>query len=99
MEIENKPITNLEQAKEYFIAMGCSHFHIARENYQRRNEYNALNISRDTETQWRKEEVENRIAMFPFDEPEKMGYYYSALNNVIGNDSFYFEKMVKNSQR
>jgi len=94
MNIENKPITNLEQAKEYFIAMGCSHFHITRENRQRREEYYALNISRNTEMLWRKQVVENCISTFPFDEPEKIGSYYRYLNDIIGSDAYYLETMI-----
>ena len=55
MAIENGQILNLEQAKHYFIAMGCSHFHLAREDFQRRDEYYALNISSETEKEWRQQ--------------------------------------------
>ena len=59
----DKPIKTVEQAKEYFGAMGCSHFHMGREFPQRYDEYRKLNIPKQTETEWQKEQ---------FDE-----YYYS----------------------
>jgi hypothetical protein len=49
------PIKTLEQAKEYFRAMGCTHFHMSREFPQRYDEYLQLNIPRETEFEWRKE--------------------------------------------
>lgn len=95
MSIENEPIKNLEQAKHYFIAMGCNHFNLDRENFQRRDEYYALKISKDTEKKWRQQEVENRLIEFPFSEPEKIGFYYSSLKDIIECDSYQLESMIK----
>ena len=47
------PIGSIEQAKEYFRSMGCSHFHMAREFPERYNEYKKLNIPQQTELTWR----------------------------------------------
>jgi hypothetical protein len=64
----DEPIKTVNQAKEYFKAMGCSHMHMAREYPQRYDEYKQLNISKQTETEWRKER---------FDE-----YYISIMENT-----------------
>ena len=45
-------IKTLEQAKRYFISMGCSGFHMMRENPQRFNEYKALDLDPNIESEW-----------------------------------------------
>ncbi|GMQ59689.1 hypothetical protein AN1V17_40890 [Vallitalea sediminicola] len=45
----------LEEAKEYFMAMDCSRFHMARENKLKYEKYVDLNISEQTEMRWRRE--------------------------------------------
>ncbi|MCL2826635.1 MAG: hypothetical protein FWD72_04440, partial [Eggerthellaceae bacterium] len=57
-DITQHPIKSIADAERYFKAMGCSGFHIARENYDRRDEYEALNISREIELKWRGEAIE-----------------------------------------
>lgn len=52
------PIDSIQQAKEYFKAMGCSHFHMSREYPERYKEYEKLNISKSKEAEWREEEVD-----------------------------------------
>jgi hypothetical protein len=86
MSIEDEPIKNLEQAKRYFIAMGCSHFHLARENFQRRDEYYALHIKTKTETKWRQEVIEKQFVEFSSKETEKIGFFYSSLKDIITSD-------------
>ncbi len=63
----DEPIKTIQQAKYFFRAMGCSHFHMDREFPERSTEYGQLNISKQTEAEWRKEE---------FDE-----YYVSIMEN------------------
>lgn len=46
------PIESIQQAKEYFRSMGCSHFHMACEYPQKYEEYKRLNISKQEETKW-----------------------------------------------
>jgi len=53
-----EPITTVQQAKEFFKAMGCSYFHMDREFPERSREYRNLNISKQTEAEWQKEEIE-----------------------------------------
>jgi hypothetical protein len=38
----DKPIQNIQQAKEYFLAMGCSHFHMGREYPERYTDLNNI---------------------------------------------------------
>lgn len=52
----NEPIINIQQAKDFYKAMGCSHFHMDREFPERYTEYRQLNISKQTEAAWRKEQ-------------------------------------------
>ena len=53
-----EPIRTIEQAKEFFKAMGCSHFHMDREYPERFQEYKLLNISEQTEVEWREEKLD-----------------------------------------
>jgi len=48
----DKPITSIQQAKEYFQSMGCSHFHMCREYPQRYEEYKQFKISKQIELEW-----------------------------------------------
>jgi hypothetical protein len=68
------PIKTIEQAKEYFRQMGCSSFHMSRESQDRYDEYKKLNISKDTETEWRK---------------ERFYEYYSSIVGDMGGDSLW----------
>jgi len=54
MHVYEESIKTIEQAKEYFTIMGCSHFHMMREFPQRYDEYKKLKISEQTEFEWRK---------------------------------------------
>lgn len=68
----DEPITTIGQAKEYFLAMGCSHFHMDREYAQRYEEYCRLNITKQTETEWRQERFDDyyiRCVEYPCDDP------------------------------
>jgi len=40
------------EAKEFFISMGCSSFHMCREHPEKYSQYTALNISTSLEQQW-----------------------------------------------
>lgn len=54
----DEPIRTIEQAKEFFKEMGCSHFHMDREFPDRHQEYKLLNISNQTEAEWREEQFD-----------------------------------------
>ena len=78
----DKPITTIEQAKEYFRAFYCSHFHMWRDGIEERNnEYKELNITKQMEAEWINEQ---------FDE-----YYFGIMENKLDKDLFgqYYWKM------
>lgn len=54
----DEPITTIQQAKEFFRAMGCSHFHMDREHQDRAKEYSCLRISNQMEKEWTQEEFD-----------------------------------------
>jgi hypothetical protein len=54
-QIPKVSIKTLEQAKDYFMFMECSPFHMAREYPKRYKEYMELHIPEQTENKWRKE--------------------------------------------
>ena len=53
--MNNETIETIQDAEEFFKAMGCSHFHMARDDPQRYNQYKDFNISEQIETGWRTE--------------------------------------------
>lgn len=57
MNTFESPLRTKDDAKSYFQAMGCSHFHMSREFPERYSEYKALNISGDTEIEWKEESL------------------------------------------
>lgn len=62
------PIETLEQAKNFFMYMECSLFHMGREHPQRYAEYKNLNIPRQTENEWRRDkfyEISSKIMENP----------------------------------
>lgn len=54
----DKSIKHIDEAKEYFKHMGCSHFHMAREYPQRYEEYKQLSIPKEKEEEWRLEQLD-----------------------------------------
>ena len=58
----DEPITTIQQAKEFFKAMGCSDFHMYREYPDRAKEYRGLGISRQTEKEWTQEQFDEYYA-------------------------------------
>jgi hypothetical protein len=95
MTFLNEPIKNLEQAKRYFISMGCSDFHMAREYPNRYDEYKALNIDSSIESDWIKEEFENIINEFDTVLPKDYGWQLRRLDSMIEQKEFYLEKLLE----
>ncbi|HEY1121534.1 MAG TPA: hypothetical protein VGE67_08025, partial [Haloferula sp.] len=50
-------ISSLEDAKAYFQCMGCSGFHMFREDEELYRQYEALEISKDLEREWRLDSI------------------------------------------
>jgi len=95
MTFKNEPISDLEQAREYFIAMGCSHFHMTREYPQRAKEYRDLDIDPELESEWIKEEFEKKIEDFYSIQPSGYGSYLSSLDSLIERKEFYLERLFE----
>jgi tRNA-dihydrouridine synthase len=76
------PIKTVEQAKDYFRQMGCSHFHMGREAPDRYNEYRSLNISKETEKEWTQEQFEE--------------YYKNILENTDANSLSHQHSSMEN---
>ncbi len=68
--MNNGSIETLQDAQEYFKSMGCSHFHMSRDDPQRYNRYKELNISERTETEWREKQFDD---------------YYTSIMNGMGD--------------
>ncbi|WP_269242523.1 MULTISPECIES: hypothetical protein [Flavobacterium] len=88
-------IETLEQAKRYFISMGCSGFHMMRENPQRFDEYKALDIDPNIESEWIKEEFENKIEYFNTNPTNEYGHLLRSLDSMIEPKEFYLEKLLE----
>ena len=52
MDFETRPINNIEQAKDFFQAMDCNHFHMEREYPQWYEAYKNLSIPKRLEREW-----------------------------------------------
>ncbi len=93
MAFSNEPIKNFEQAKRYFISMGCSLFHMMREYPQRFDEYKALDIDPSIESEWIKEEFENKIENINAIPTNEYGHFLRSLDSMIERKEFYLEKL------
>ncbi len=95
MDFTNEPINDIEQAKKYFIAMGCSHFHMTREYPQRYKEYRTLDIDPSIESEWLKEEFDNKLNDFHNIQPSDYGPYLRNLESMIERKEYYLERLVE----
>lgn len=77
---ENEKITTIEQAKEFYIANGCSEFHMWHDHTPRYEEYKALEISKETQQAWRVEHSKNIFKELKKSSGEKA---YWLLNNYL----------------
>lgn len=91
--ILNIPITNLERAKDYFYAMGCSHFHMSRESWDRYDEYRALSIDKETEKKWLREKLDKIFNHFPFGSNNSWSTF-SYLCEHVHSEKDYLDKIV-----
>ncbi|RYD49033.1 MAG: hypothetical protein EOP83_25690, partial [Verrucomicrobiaceae bacterium] len=55
---------SLEDAKAYFQCMGCSGFHMFREDEELYRQYEALRISKDLEETWRLDSISKYLDLF-----------------------------------
>jgi hypothetical protein len=92
---QEEPILNMEQAKFYFWSMGCSHFHLSRENINRADEYRRLHISEETESEWRRECFEKSLSEIDSSDVNELWMRYSGLGDMMEWNSFYVERMIE----
>jgi hypothetical protein len=79
-----EPIKTIQQAKEFFQAMGCSGFHMYREYPNRYKEYERLHISKQTETEWRKEEFDKYyVSIMGNTDPDSLWMLYSSMESLL----------------
>jgi hypothetical protein len=83
-----------DEAKKYFIKMGCSHFHMARENPDYYSRYMACGVGESLEALWRGQVVKGYFENFPFDQPSRMACAYRALSDSIDYNHKYLERML-----
>jgi hypothetical protein len=89
----NNEIKTIEQAKRYFISMGCSHFHLDREDFDRAKEYRALKISSSTESTWRQEEFDKQLSNFYNTDKSKFGLTFSSLAYITETTEYYLQHL------
>jgi N-acetylglutamate synthase-like GNAT family acetyltransferase len=99
------PIVSLDHAEAYFKAMGCSHFHMSRESFDRYDEYRALAIDKATEAKWIAEEFERYLSKLMDEaDAEELWVLHSRLHDLyecFGNEpedkrvrDKYFDKVL-----
>ncbi len=81
------PLRTIEQARDFFREMGCSHFHMAREYPERYQEYQHLQISEQLETEWRKERFQEYFADITglTNTPSTLWQIYSSMYDLYEN--------------
>ncbi|HQE34857.1 MAG TPA: hypothetical protein PLQ70_09345, partial [Flavobacterium alvei] len=94
MKTDN-PIKNLEQAKAFFVSMGCSGFHMMRENHLKYDEYRALEIDPSIESEWIKEVFEKKLEKFNTISPNDYGWQLDNLASLINRKESHLEKLLE----
>src|SRR5690554_651516 len=87
-------IKTLEQAKRYFISMGCSHFHLDREDFDRAKEYRSLKISSATESAWRQEDFDKKLYNFFNIDKSKLGLAFSSWADISETTEYYLQHLA-----
>jgi len=92
------PIRAIEDAKRYFKAMGCSHFHMAREYPVRNSEYFALRVSSASEVEWTREEISSAVDQLLSTATDRTELWsiHSELSDLVARDGFepYLERLL-----
>ena len=86
-------IKTFEQAKRYFISMGCSHFHLDREDFDRAKEYRSLKISSATESAWRQEEFDKQYLNFFNNNKSELGSAFFSLAYITETTEYYLQRL------
>ncbi len=85
-----KVILSFADAKKYFLSMGCSHFHMAREDYDLYDDYRALNIAEETERKWTGEQIDEIMLLLTRGESaqEELWAMHSRLSDLVIEGGF-----------
>ena len=73
--------------------MGCSHFHLDREDFERAKEYRSLKISSVTESLWRREEFDRQLSNFPHNDKDNFGFKFSCIADLIETNEYYLQHL------
>ena len=87
----------INEAKEFFISMGCSEFHMCREYPNKYTEYQALGISTSLEQQWTMESFINEYDKVLNEQySESLWCWHSACTDYMHmlNSKDYYNKML-----
>lgn len=80
-----KPISTIEHAREFFVAMGSSGFHMSREYPERYDEYKKLNIPKDLEIEWRQQQVDVLLTeMMMTEDYSTLWMTHSSMAELVG---------------
>jgi hypothetical protein len=80
----DEPIKTIQQAKEFYKAMGCSGFHMYREYPERYREYQRLHISKQTEIEWEKEEFDRYyVSIMDNTNPSSLWMIHSSMESLL----------------
>ena len=79
----DKPIRSIDDAKYYFKQMGCSHFHMAREYTDRYKEYKLLNISKQTEIEWKLEQLDEYYKRIMVENDDNLWIVHSSMDDLV----------------
>jgi hypothetical protein len=80
----DEPIKTIQQAKEFFIAMGCSGFHMYREYPERYSEYQRLHISKQIEKEWVQEQFdEYYVKIMETAEINSLWMWHSSMEQLL----------------
>ena len=88
----------ISEAKDFFISMGCSSFHMCREHPDRYKQYNALKISTSLEQQWVMESFSGIYEKVLSEQhSESLWCWHSDCEHYMHrlNSKEYFSKMLK----
>ncbi len=70
----------LTEAEHFYRQMGCSHFHMAREEANKYDQYRSLNITEEQERRWRCNEVSELIELLGRQKPPQWNTLDSLLS-------------------
>ncbi len=79
-------ITNLKEAKKYYMELSCSHFHMAREYPERYSEYKKQLISKEKEEQWTLEFISSKLNVLEIVyTSEELRSIFNEVNTAVKN--------------